>query len=77
MITSLVVIFLSFIWLLWETDWLRIRLPVGTAPKPELIESREIPKEDRLAKLESISDELRVLIDEYKKEVKDFEEPTR
>ena len=39
MIISLVVVALAFVWLLYESDWMRIRLPVGALPINEPIKT--------------------------------------
>jgi len=35
MLLSILVIISAFIWLMIESDWLRIRLPVGKIPEPK------------------------------------------
>lgn len=37
MILSLIIIALAFYWMLWETDYLRVRLLVGAIPQSELL----------------------------------------
>jgi hypothetical protein len=38
MIASLIIISLAFVWLLYESDWMRVRLPVGASNKLTMIE---------------------------------------
>jgi len=37
MIACLIVVSLAFVWMLYEADWMRIRLPVGVISKPVMV----------------------------------------
>lgn len=40
MIGCIIVIVLAFTWLGYESDWMRIRLPVGAISKPRIVEAK-------------------------------------